>query len=105
LNASSDGASLRTISGALGWKLGMTRGLGLLQDSCARQTTIRTAVAAMTPENQVVIKGALAEIKASLMSLYPPVRSIVMLKDKYLFDALKATENKDTLKAIQAHFA
>jgi hypothetical protein len=59
----------------------------------------------MQPENQVVVKAALAEVKASLMSIYNPVRSIVQLKDKYLFDALLASENKDTLKALKGLFA
>jgi hypothetical protein len=39
------------------------------------------------------------------MNIYQEVKSIFILKDKYLIDKLVATENKDTLKAIQALFA
>jgi len=58
----------------------------------------------MTPENQAVIKEALADVSTGMMSIYKPVASILMLKDKYLFDHLMATEDKATLTAIKTLF-
>lgn len=83
----------------------MSRGIGQLKDICVRQTIIRNAVQAMQIDNQIILKTALDEINFSLMNIYQAVGSIVILKDKYLIDKLVATENKDTLKAIQALFA
>ena len=105
ITASDDGLYLRTIGDALGWKLYVSRGIGQLRDSCVRQTIIRNAVQAMQIDNQIILKAALDEINFSLMNIYQAVGSIVILKDKYLIDKLVATENKDTLKAIQALFA
>lgn len=104
INGSADAASLKVVGAHLGWKAGITRGLGLLQDSCQRQTAIRAAVAQMTPENQEVVKAALADVAAGMMSLYKPVASIVLLKDKYLFEALAASENKATLVSLKSLF-
>jgi len=104
INATADAANLRVVGGYLGWRTGITRGLGQLQNSCDRQTGIRTAVNAMTPENQAVIKEALADVSTGMMSIYKPVASILMLKDKYLFDHLMATEDKATLTAIKTLF-
>jgi hypothetical protein len=83
----------------------VSRGIGQLKDSCVRQTIIRNAVQAMQIDNQIILNTALDEINFSLMNIYQAVRSIVILKDKYLIDKLVATENKDTIKAIQALFA
>jgi len=104
VNASADGAHLRTVGGILGWRAGPTRGLGVLQDSCQRQTKVREAVAQMTLENQIVMKAAIADIQNGLLNVYKPVASIVYLKDRYLFDALAANENKETLLALRKLF-
>ncbi len=97
ISASNDGVYLRTIGDALGWKLDVSRGIGQLKDSCVLlyHTIIRNSVQAMQMDNQIIWKTALDQA----------VRSIVILKDKYLIDKSVATENKDTLKAIQALFA
>jgi len=104
INATADGANLRIISGQLGYRSSITRGLGQLQNSCERQTAVRTALYALKPENQGPVKEMLADIKAGWMEIYQPVSSIILLKDKYLFDFLMATEDKATLAAIKSLF-
>ena len=104
VNATADAANLKVVGGYLGWRAGITRGLGQIQNSCDRQTGIRAAVNAMTPENQAVMKEALADVSAGMMAIYRPVSSIIMLKDKYLFDYLLATEDRTVLANIKTLF-
>ena len=102
INGTADGANLRIIGGYLGWRSNITRGLGSLQDSCARQTGIRTALNAMTSENQSIVKEMLADVSQGMMAIYQPVASIIQLKDKYLFDFLAATEDRTVLTSIKS---
>ena len=104
INGTADSANLRIISGFLGYRANINRGLGQLQNSCERQTAVRAALHAMKPENQEPVKEMLADVKAGWMEIYQPVASIIQLKDKYLFDFLLATEDKATLTAIKSLF-
>ena len=104
INATADAANLRVIGGWTGYRMGVTRGLGQLVNSCERQTGLRTALNAMIPENRAVVKELLAEVQTGLMQVYQPVASIVMLKDRYLFDYLAANEDKTVLASIKSLF-